>query len=182
MIKRLTVISIFFVFLVSCSENAKSDKAKKGNETLSIQAPDKIDPKVDVFISLKNSVIKNDDQASINIRLTNNGGSNQKLLFDKPKVSTGGPWATSASVKNVTTNESVLEFENKEMLSSQAYFEEQLKDFYYILRPGQSISKNYFLTDLVVYKTNDDYLPSGVYEIQVFCFANASNKVRLTVR
>jgi hypothetical protein len=49
----------FFISLISCSENAKPDKAKKVSATLSIQQADKIDPKVDVFISIKESIIRN---------------------------------------------------------------------------------------------------------------------------
>jgi hypothetical protein len=180
--KWLRIIFIFFILLFSCSETPRPQKTKKVGDSLSIQKTNKSHPKVDVFIFLKNSVIENKDKISISIKLTNKGSSDEKLLFDKPEVSTGGPWGTSASVRNVRTNESVVEFENKEMLSSQAYFEEQLKDFYYTLKPGQSISKEYFLTDLVVYKTNDDHLPRGVYDIQVFYFDNPSNKVTLTVK
>lgn len=180
--KQLTVICILFISLISCSETPRRDKAKKVGDTLLSQQTDNSKPKVSVFISLKDSIIKSKDNVSIRISLTNDGSSNQKLLFDKPKVSTGGPWATSASVRNVRTNESVLEFENKGMLSSQAYLEDQLKDFYYVLKPRQSISKEYLLTDLVVYKTNNDRLPYGVYEIQVFYYDNPSNKVTLTVK
>lgn len=115
--------------------------------------------------SVKDTIISFGDLVELNISLTNKGHGTQKILFDKPRVSTGGPWAISASVTDRKTHRSVLKYENKAILSSQVYTQEQLKSQYYFLKPGQSVHGKYTLDDIVVFE--DNWLPKGTYDIQL---------------
>ena len=103
------------------------------------------------------------DDIGLTITLTNNDKKIQKVLFDKPKSTTGGPWWTTGNVINLKTRKSVVKYSNKAMLESQVYFEQQLKDKYYFLKYRQSLSKNYHLSDVVVLKTTDYKLLPGTY-------------------
>jgi len=139
-------------------------------------------PKVDLKISLKDSVLNYGNNILLNIKLTNNGDEEQKLLFDKPMISTGGPWATTGNVIDVKTKKSVLKYENKAILSSQIYSEDQLKDKYYYLKPGQTINGQYNLADIVVFNSSDNFLLKGIYDVQLFYYLNPSNVETIRVQ
>jgi hypothetical protein len=114
--------------------------------------------------------------------LTNNSNEEQKLLFDKPRVSTGGPWATTGKVTDTNKKLSVVEYENKAMLSSKVYTEEELKDNYYYLKPRQTLNRQYELTDIVVLNSPNKKLPKGNYEIQLFYYNNISNILSIKIK
>lgn len=139
-------------------------------------------PIVDFKISIEDTVLNYGDKIVLNINLVNKNNQEQKLLFDKPAVSTGGIWMTSGSVINAETKESMLEYENKAILSSQIYFEEELKDKYYCLKPNQSIGGQYKLTDFVVFNSPENLLPKGIYKVQLFYYNNPSNIITVEIR
>jgi hypothetical protein len=152
------------------------------SDTSSIKKTIENFPNVDIKISVKDTLINYGDDLLLNISLTNKGNEEQKLLFDKPKVSTGGPWATTGNLIDVKTKKSVLKYGNKPILSSQIYAEEQLKDKYYYLKPGQTIKGQYELSDIVVFNSPDNLLPKGTYELQLFYHLNPSNVVTIKVQ
>ena len=80
-----------------------------------------------------------------------------------------------------TTSKSVLKYQNKAILESQAYTAEQVKSFSYQLKPGQSIRGQFSLYDMVVTNTENYKLNKGTYEMQVFYDMNPSNTISFTV-
>jgi hypothetical protein len=178
-LRNIFFLTILIICLANCStttsENESVNTKEQGHSIESF-------PKVDVKIGLNDSVTNKGEKIMLNIKLTNNESEIQKLLFDKPSGSTGGPWATTGKVTNLKTKSSVLKYENKAMLSSQIYTEDQLKDHYYNLQPGQSIEGNYALSDIVVFNSKDNVLTSGTYEVQLFYHINPSNAVRLRIK
>ncbi|PKH52446.1 hypothetical protein CXF68_17875 [Tenacibaculum sp. Bg11-29] len=138
-------------------------------------------PVVQVNIEFRYASFKSTDEILVRITLTNNNTQEQNILFDKPRVSTGGPWGTIAKVVSLKTNESVLKHENKAILSSQFYKEEELKHYYYNLKPNESITREFKLRDIVVFDTNDYNLPKGRYEIQLSYYTNTSNSLILII-
>ncbi len=175
-------ITTVFYFLTSCVSASRPEDESKLVDTLSVQSKQNVSPKVEVKIALIDTIIKSGDRITLTIKLTNTGSINQKLLFDKPVISTGGPWATSATVIDAKTKKSVLKYPNKVVLSSQIYPEDQLKDNYYNLIPGQSIEKEYELTDIVVFNSGSYKLPKGSYIIQLLYYNNFSNSLILTIK
>jgi hypothetical protein len=167
--------------LTSCSTaTQKSDIVN--SDTESIKQAFESSTKVDFKISLNDTVLNYGDIILLNISLTNNSNEVQKLLFDKPRVSTGGPWMTTGKVTDIKTKRSMLEYENKAMLGSQIYSEEELKDKYYYLKPGQTLNGKYELTDIVVFNSMDNLLPKGTYEVQLFYYLNPSNIVTIKIQ
>lgn len=67
-------------------------------------------------------------------------------------------------------------------LSSQLYFENQLKDYYRELKPGKNISHVYYLGDIVRFDNNDATLPKGSYTLQISYDTNLSNKVFFEIK
>lgn len=151
-------------------------------ETSNVQPSVTDKPKVKVEISLKDSILKFGNNISLNIKLTNTGSTIQTLLFNKPIISTRGPWATSATVINSKTGKTALKYQNKAVLSSQVYSEEQLKSSYYNLIPKQTIAENYDLSDIVVFNSTDNKLPIGSYVIQLSYHGNISNSLTLIIK
>ncbi len=180
LMKKILVI-ILIIKLTSCSTATQKSEIVN-SDTSSVKQTIENFPNVDVKISLIDTVLKYGDNISLNISLTNNSNEEQKLLFDKPTVSTGGPWATTGNVIDSKTKLSVLKYENKAILSSQIYSEDQLKDNYYYLKPGQAINGKYELTDIVVINSSDNLLPKGTYELQLFYHSNPSNVVTIKVQ
>lgn len=179
--KIIFCITIAFYFLTSCTTGNRPEKDNNLTDTLSVQTKLNDNPKVDVKIYLPDTVLNSGDKININIKLTNLSSTSQRLLFDRPVTSTGGPWATSATVIDNKTKKTVLKHQNKAILSSQVYSEDQLKDEYYNLIPNQSIEGKYNLTDLVILNTDDNKLPKGSYTIQVFYYSNVSNSLTFTI-
>ena len=165
-------------FLISYSRVSQKNNFKSTEEKTSAIYDF---PKVDVEINLNDSILRIGDKIILNIKLTNNGNEVQKILFDKPEISTGGPWATTVKVINLESKTSVLKYENKAVVSSQFYSEDLLKNYYYNLKPKQSIEGKYSLSDIVVIN-KDNFLTSGTYEIQLFYYMNSSNTLKLTIK
>jgi hypothetical protein len=161
-------ITTTFYFLTSCTSGNRPEPANNLTNNLSIQSKLNDNPKVDVKIYLPDTTLNSGERININVKLTNLSSTSQRLLFDKPVTSTGGPWATSATVINNQTKKTVLKHQNKAILSSHIFSEDQLKDEYYILKPNQSIEGKYNLTDIVVFNTDNNKLPKGSYTIQDF--------------
>ncbi|MEG0931771.1 MAG: hypothetical protein RSD53_10240 [Algoriella sp.] len=135
---------------------------------------------LDVIISSDNS-IKYGQNLILEITLINNSNSPQKFLFDKPKTNTNGPWDTTLNIVDTKTKTSVLKYQNKAILSSNAYKQEQLKDYYYILKPGDKITKKFDVLDLVVLDSPNQSINVGTYELQLYFGNNQSNKFTLNV-
>jgi hypothetical protein len=148
--------------------------------TLRQPLTDITNPKVKVNISLEDTNLRVGNKIILNITLTNATPTNQKLLFDKPSLSTGGPWETCAVIINNKTQKSVVEVSNKQMLSSQISY--TTEGCYYNLLPKQSISRKFAITDIVVLNTDDYTLPKGSYTIQLFYYQNMSNSLIFTIR
>lgn len=165
--------------MTNCSTTTNKNESGKTKEQVHITESF---PHVDVNIELNDSVVLQREKIMLNIKLTNKGNEVQKLLFDKPSISTGGPWATTCKVINLKTRSSVLKSENKAMLSSQVYTEDQLKDHYYNVQPGRSIEGTYALSDMIVFNSEDNQLDSGKYQIQLFYNLKPSNTLELRVR
>ncbi len=132
-----------------------------------------------VSVQPNKNVFKVDEDILLTITLRNTKRKKQKLLFDKPNTGTGRPWGTSGKLINITSNRSVLKYENRGMLSSQVYTQEDLEIHYYTLDSNQYVSKEFSLNGIVVF--NESPLPFGTYSLQVYYYQNASNTVEIAV-
>lgn len=146
------------------------------------QEPKKNEASINVHIRMISDTLHSGETPKVGIWITNSSSKSQRLLFDKPKLTTGGPWFTSAKVSDVITKQSVLEYENKAILESQVYLEEKLRKEYRLLLPNKSLYKVYKLTDIVVYKNSNDSLSNGKYSLQIFYQQHASNIITFVVR
>jgi len=139
-------------------------------------------PKLDLRIKLSKDTFNTKDDIQIEMLITNNSKTNQKFLFDKPKSSTGGPAWTTVSLTNVKTKKSALKYANKKILESQIYTQEQLKDKYYNLKPGQSLKRKYSLFDLAVTTLESYQLEKGTYILQIIYCKSISNNLKFTIK
>lgn len=169
------------LFMVSCNPKTEKNKIVNSDTLLAKKMVEK-NSKVDMRISLKDTVLNYGDKILLDISLTNNSSEVQKLLFDKPAISTDGPWATSGFVTDIKTKLSVLKYCNKAVLSSNIYAEHELKDKYYFLKLGQTISGQYELTDIVVFNNSENLLPKGTYEVQLYYDFNPSNVLTIKIK
>ncbi len=138
-------------------------------------------PKVTVIVSLAKDTFRLNDDIQLIITLQNETNQIQSVWFDRPKTSTGGPAWTSVTLINKTTGKSVLKYENKAILSSQAYTIEEVKSFLYQLKPGERIKGHFSLYDLAVTNTENFKLSKGTYEMKVYYAMNQSNSLNFTV-
>jgi hypothetical protein len=176
------ILSILLIIsLTSCSTETQKNEIVNSDNSSERQTIENF-PKVDFKISLSDTILNFGDIILLNLSLTNNSNEEQKLLFDKPRVSTGGPWATTGKVTDTNKKLSVVEYENKAMLSSKVYTEEELKDNYYYLKPRQTLNRQYELTDIVVLNSPNKKLPKGNYEIQLFYYNNISNILSIKIK
>ncbi|MFI2743332.1 hypothetical protein ACG2LH_11365 [Zhouia sp. PK063] len=139
-------------------------------------------PKVDVTIKLLNPYPNKNEKIMVLITIKNNSDTIQKVLFDEPRISTGGPWKTSATLVNLKNNKSMVKYMNKSILSSKVYFENELKSYYCYLRPNEMLQHKYAITDIILLNTNNFKLPSGKYRFQIFYYRNASNVLEFRVK
>ena len=139
------------------------------------------DPKVKVTISILKDTVKFGDDILLTMTLLNETEQIQSVWFDTPKSSTGGPAWTSVFLINTATGKSPLKYSNKAVLSSQAYSAEEIKTFSYQLKPGQSVTGQFSLYDMVVTNTNSYKLNKGSYVLQVDYLSNSSKSVRFVV-
>lgn len=174
---KIIGILVLLMNLICCTTNSKKNVIDRVDTTATISKKDD-EPKVDVKITLIDSVLNFGDSVLLDICLLNNGSEVQELLFDKPY----GPWATSAKVIDLRTKMSALKYESQSLLSSKVYTNEDLKGKYYYLKPGQTILRKYSLSDVVVYKSTNNELPKGTYQVQLFYYSNPSNILKLTIR
>ena len=139
-------------------------------------------PKVKVTIEMKSNVFNTGDSVKFRMILLNNTDTIQKLLFDKPAGKLF-PWGTSVVLKSAS-GRLMVEFSNREMLSSQIYSEEQIEKYgyYYLLTPGQSLSHEYYLPDIAILKTRDGKLPVGEYRFQISYYLHFSNSTSFSIK
>jgi hypothetical protein len=138
-------------------------------------------PIVAVTAKIASDTFKFGKDISIKITLTNKSNSIQSVWFDRPKSSTGGPAWTSVILTNKKSGKSVLKYQNKAILQSQLYSTEQVKKYSYHLKPGQMVSGEFSLYDLVVLLDNKRRLDKGNYEMQIFYCNNSSNELDFTI-
>lgn len=172
--KYLAILIVFLV-LVSCSSLNNNHSEEK-------QVPGiKLSPQLTVNIWLNDSTYKEKEDIMVKITLVNTSDKTERFLFDKPILSTGGPWNTIASVTNLMNNESAIEHQNKAILSSQLVFQEELDSCYYFLKTKDSITALFKLSDIVSFKSYKG-LPKGSYEMQLSFHSNSSKKHQFTVQ
>jgi hypothetical protein len=138
-------------------------------------------PKVQLAVSLLKEKFSRNEDIVLTMTLTNNTDSVQSVWFDKHKVSTGGPAWTSVSLINKKNGKSVLKYENKAILSSQAYSLEEVEQMSTHLNPTEKVFSKFSLYDLVVLKKYAHNFRKGSYEMQVFYCTNPSNKISFTI-
>tara|TARA_B100000795_G_C22548657_1_gene341622 strand:+ start:83 stop:625 length:543 start_codon:yes stop_codon:yes gene_type:complete len=177
-LRNIFFLTSLIIYLTNCTTKTSKNEALNKEEKVQ---PIKNLPVVDVKITLNDSVTNKGEEIIINIKITNNENKVQKLLFDKPQISTGGPWGTLGEVINLETKISVLKYQNKAILSSQVYVGEELNEHYINLQPGESIERDYILSEIVVFNSEDYILNSGKYEIQIFYHSSPSNTLTLKV-
>lgn len=163
---------------IGCNSSEKNNKSLQTTDSSSYLENNYIKPRVNCRIALVDSVLSSEDTIKVNIQLTNTKKNELKLLFDIPYA----PWATKGKVTDLNSKQSVLKHECIASLSSKFYYEFQLKNFYYTLKTGQFLEKQFDLKDIVEFNTTDNSLPPGTYEIQLFYYENPSNIVKLRIQ
>ncbi|MCH8555513.1 MAG: hypothetical protein LAT76_10160 [Schleiferiaceae bacterium] len=138
-------------------------------------------PKVDVKIAIANTQIFFGDEVVVRMQILNNSNIRQKLLYNQPKIPSGGPWATTGRVTDKATQLSVVKLENKALLGSHFYTDEELEGHYLTLDPADQLSGYHKLTDIVVLQALDNKLPVGTYDLQLFYYSVPSNVLTFTV-
>ena len=138
-------------------------------------------PIVNVKVTLNKNVFKAGSDIRLTMTLRNLLNSEQSVWFDRPKSSTGGPAWTSVSLTNKKTGKSVLEYDSKATLESQIYSTDEVKKLSYNLKPGQKVSGQFSLYDLVVLKNYKHKLDRGNYEMEIFYYLNSSGKISFTI-
>jgi len=181
---RKTIAPIITAFSLasntSCNEAPvpfKVDDTDRSVTITDLGAP----PIVDVQVAFDDSVYSADEEIGMAIKLVNISDSTQSVLFDRPTLSTGGPWSTSAEVKPLDVTNSQLRYLSKIVMHSNSYAEKDLTDSTYAIQPGKFITGYYNLSDLITFNTPGNKLNPGHYEIQVFYAGNGSNKVIIRI-
>lgn len=118
------------------------------------------------------------DSVKFEMTLTNLTKSTQVILFDKP--SQNYPWSTNVYLRHKSC--SLVKLTPWAFLSSQTYFENQLKEFHSELKTKQSISHNYYLGGIVRFDNKNGKLSKGTYVLQIIYDNNFSNKVTFTIK
>ena len=129
-------------------------------------------PKVALSIVAVSDSVKVGRPIMLRITVTNNQEKAQKMLIDKPVL-----WAFTGNVADLKTGQSVLSYSNRAMSTSQVYQEKDLKDFYHVLKPGQSITTEQDLRGIVIFNTLDYKLPKGAYKMHLDYYGNTSNAI-----
>lgn len=174
--KTIFYLSFLVIGLTNCLVNTSKSDINKEKEQEFNQLIDSF-PIVEVHIQL-NDTISYGEEITLKAQLTNNKTVAQQIIFDKPAI----PWAIGATVINTGTLKSVLKYDNRGILSSQLYTQQELKDMSSYLEPGQSIQQQFTLADIVVLNTKNTSLKSGTYSIQLFYYSNPSNTTTFTIR
>jgi len=173
--KNADSLFIAFLFVVFGANALQHGKPKDRDSALKTSIKSSFitrTSKVTLSVRLKHDTIKYGQAIAITIAITNNTGKTQTLLFDKPEL-----WGLSGNVTDLNTGQSVVSYHNKAVLSSQVYAEEDLKRYYYHLKPGVSLSAESNLQHIVIFNTADYNLPKGRYEMELSYGSSTSNKV-----
>jgi len=136
-------------------------------------------PLIDVSIKLNSDSFTTKNNIVVDITLTNKTEILQKVWFDQPKLSTGGPAYTWVKLINKTLGTSPLKYESSAILISQACSIDVVKTYLQPLKSGESISKKYALNKLAIFTSPD--LEKGIYEMSIIYWNNRSNTVNFTI-
>ncbi|MFT5723321.1 MAG: hypothetical protein ACI9JN_000431 [Bacteroidia bacterium] len=179
----VTYLTVLAVFNCSCDSKSKNaqDNDQISSEKILILDQTDLGNNLEVHITMKSDTFNYEDDVLFNIEIINQDTTAVKLLFDKPLTSFG-PWSTEASLIDIQTDSSVLKYGNKAILSSQLYFEEDLKAHYRILKLGESMNKDYALTDIVVLNAANQVLGRSSYKLSLWYYDVLSNEVSFFVR
>jgi hypothetical protein len=173
------ILYILFIILIftKCNSQIKKENNNTLIDSLNVKLNESKEPIVSIQIKFDKNSIKYGNNILLSLFIKNNQNYKQKLLIDKPIK----PWAISAKIFDTKTNNSVLEFENKALLSSTAYSEKELNKYYYILEPNQEKKIRLELKDIVIFNTLDNNLKKGNYNIRLYYYDNNSNEVNFTI-
>ncbi|RYE50432.1 MAG: hypothetical protein EOP48_19785 [Sphingobacteriales bacterium] len=160
-------VVLFTILFLVCGLVSDAQSVLKGKSS-----------KVAVSIKLVDTLVTTVDSVRFVMTLTNTSGATQKLLFDKPMKSY--PWSTNVSLNRKPGQP--IKVTTWAFLSSQLYMEQQLKEFYRELKPGESISHTYYLGNVVRFDTKDGSLSKGTYTLGVNYEAIRSNEVTFAVQ
>lgn len=177
---KLKFLTVGIVLLVLSCNSPQKQKNQLYQQQSDV-TPTAESPLVDVKIEAIDTLIQKGEEILLNITLINTNKELQKLLFDIPN-SGFGPFRTFAKVINTATQLSALKLDNKAILFSNAYTEDQLDDFYNEIQPGDSITRQYTLSDLVIFSGNQNKLNKGEYSIQLFYDSIPSNVLTIRVQ
>lgn len=178
MIKLRFLTAGIVLLVLSC--NSSQEKVNHKFQQQPDVTPTVVSPLVDVKIEAIDTLIQKGEEILLNITLINTNNESQKLLFDKPN-SGFGPYRTFAKVINTASEVSALKLNNKAILSSNAYTEDQLEDFHTEIQPGDSITCQYNLSNLVIFSGNQNKLETGEYSIQLFYDSIPSNILSIRI-
>ncbi|MCK6641778.1 MAG: hypothetical protein L6Q81_17000 [Bacteroidia bacterium] len=172
------IVSLICIAVVSCT--GSSDEALKQPVNDSNIDLGEL-PKISVRAIAEDSIYKHGDDPAFIITIVNTSDSVQRLLFDRPKLSSGGPWHTTADVKSLDVGSAELKYMQNVVMNSQSYSKEELDSLAYVVAPGDSIACRYRLGDIVSLNTPDQRLPKGRFGIQLY-YAGTRAKEVVVVR
>jgi hypothetical protein len=175
------IVFLICIAVVAC--NGTSDEAVK--QPINDSTTPYIDlgelPKISVRAIAEDSIYKHGDDPAFIITIVNTSDSVQRLLIDRPKLSSGGPWLTTADVKSLDVGSPKLKYMQNVLMNSQSYSQEELDSLAYVVAPGDSIACRYRLGDIISLNTPDHRLPKGRFEIRLY-YAGTKAKEVVVVR
>ncbi len=131
-------------------------------------------------INLLRNNFRDTDDIMIEVTLTNIADTDQNILFDTSE--SYGPY--HVSLLDMKSKKSALKYSSWAFMSSSVYiveeWQERMKPYYKIIKPGHSIIKQYNLYSVAV--INDNKLPMGTYLMQLVFGNIQSNALIFTVR
>lgn len=163
---------ILFTFLFSC----ESRKTKQQTKTVEISEVSQLDTLTTKDLSLKiyfeKSKVRNSDSLLVTLVLKNKSSKTGIVIFDKPRIN-----SIYAFVYNEKTKESILKYGNKSVLLSTGFNEKERLESFDTIKPNQFIKRTHYLSDFVIYNTEDNHLPKGKYNCSFWLEQLKSNEV-----
>lgn len=176
LLKRV-VVSLICIAVVSCNDSTDEALKQPVNDSTTTLIDLGVLPKISVRVTMDDSVFKVGDDPGFRLTIVNTSDTIQKILFDKPALSFGVPWHTTADVKSLDPGDAKLDYMQNVNMSSQAYMAEELDPYDYELIPGDSVSGHYTLSNIIGLKSANNRLAKGTYQITFYHAGTRANEV-----
>lgn len=177
-------VFILLISLIGCDSKRDENKRQIENDV----PKELVKPKpmwsnlnLDIEIELNDSIFSTCDSIKMKVKLTNNQDENQRFLFDEPRT-------MNPTILEINDINGLSVVQNHwSHLSSKAWLSEELIEFYYDLKPDQSITREFYLTRIAVIRNpdiagpNNSKLKDGNYTLRMKFGKNYSDIQKFTI-